>query len=229
MHEAIDYSALSWLRQELGETLRQARLKIEAYANSKGNPELLHDCAARLHEVRGPLQMVELKAADRLATEMEELLTDLLQGAIEAEDAALELLMQSFLQLPEYLSSIRYGRHENPAALLPLINELRASRGMQPLQERAFFSPDLSVRVPVSIFNPRSAPPAIDQQEMARGARLHFQGGLLEWYRGGAGNAGVERVMPVCRHWSVCSTACYRQPAANRPHACGGWGPDLQM
>jgi chemosensory pili system protein ChpA (sensor histidine kinase/response regulator) len=67
MHEAIDYNALSWVRQELSEILNQARLKLEAFAHSKDDPELLHDCAAFLHEARGPLQMVELKGADRLA------------------------------------------------------------------------------------------------------------------------------------------------------------------
>ncbi len=211
MHEAIDYNALSWVRQELGETLKQASLKIEAYANSKGNTALLHGCAALLHEARGPLQMVGLKGADRLATEIEEVLTDLLQGAFEVEDPALEILMQAFLQLQEYLSNIRSSRQEIPAVLLPVINELRASRGIQPLQERAFFSANLSARVPESVFSQRTAPADIDPQEMARSARLKFQSGLLEWYRGGKGNTGLQALLDVLDSLLQCAGS---EPAA---------------
>jgi len=55
MGEAIDYNALSWVRQELAETLKQARHHLEEYAASK-NSESLQGCAAHLHEARGPLK-----------------------------------------------------------------------------------------------------------------------------------------------------------------------------
>ena len=211
MREAIDYNALSWVRHELAETLKQARLKLEAYANNKDDSGLLHECVSHLHEARGPLQMVELRGADRLAAEVEEVLSDLLQSMIEAEDASLELLMQALLQLPDYLSSIHSGQQETPAVLLPVINELRASRGAGPLQERAFFSPNLSVQVPTSVYNPHSAPPELDLQEMARSARLRFQAGLLEWYRGGEGNSGLQALAGVLEGLLQCAGS---EPAA---------------
>jgi chemosensory pili system protein ChpA (sensor histidine kinase/response regulator) len=197
MDEAIDYNALSWVRQELSETLKLARVQLEEYAAGTDNKTLLQKCTVQLHEALGPLQMVGIRGAVLLISEMEEVVADLLQDSVEEQETALELLMQAFLQLPDYLSSIRSGRKDNPAALLPVINSLRATRGVQPLQETAVFSPDLSVRVPASVFDVRARKEQQDIPAMARAARVRFQGGLLVWYRGSDGNTGLQTLIDV--------------------------------
>jgi chemosensory pili system protein ChpA (sensor histidine kinase/response regulator) len=211
MHEAIDYNALGWVRKELGETLKQARLQLEDYAADTANEILLRNCATQLHEALGPLQMVGIKAAVLLTTEMEELVSDLLQGTVDQSETAIELLMQAFLQLPDYLSSIRSGREDKSQALLPLINSLRATRGEQPLQKTAIFSPNLSVRVPSSIFDVRADPARQDVQSMARAARIRFQGGLLEWYRNAESHAGLQTLVEVLEDLQQCAAS---EPAA---------------
>jgi chemosensory pili system protein ChpA (sensor histidine kinase/response regulator) len=197
MDEAIDYNALSWIRQELDETLKLARVQLEEYAAGADNKTLLQKCTVQLHEALGPLQMVGIKGAVLLTSEMEEVIADLLQDSVEEKETALELLMQAFLQLPDYLSSIRSGRKDNPATLLPVINSLRATRGVQPLQETAVFSPDLSVRVPASVFDVRAKKEQQDIPAMARAARVRFQSGLLAWYRGSDGNTGLQTLIDV--------------------------------
>jgi chemosensory pili system protein ChpA (sensor histidine kinase/response regulator) len=197
MDEAIDYNALSWVRQELEATLKHARVQLEEYAAGADNKTLLQKCAAQLHEALGPLQMVGIKGAVLLTSEMEEVTADLLQDSIKEKETALELLMQAFLQLPDYLSSIRSGRKDNPAVLLPVINSLRATRGVQPLQETAVFSPNLSVRVPASVFDVRARKEKQDIPAIARAARVRFQGGLLAWYRGNDGNTSLQTLVDV--------------------------------
>ena len=197
MDEAIDYNALSWVRQELDETLKLARVQLEEYATGADDKTLLQKSAVQLHEALGPLQMVGIKGAVLLTSEMEEVIADLLQDAVEEKETALELLMQAFLQLPDYLSSIRSGKKDNPAVLLPVINSLRATRGVQPLQETAVFSPNLSVRVPVSVFDVRAKKEKQDIPAMARAARVRFQSGLLAWYRGSDENAGLQTLIDV--------------------------------
>ncbi len=199
MRDAIDYNALSWVRQELGETLKAARHHLEDYAGNK-NTESLQGCVARLHEARGPLQMVNLKGADLLTSEMEEIIADLLLDSIDEPETALELLMQGFLELPEYLYALRSGRADNPAVLFPLINSLRANRGEQPLEEGAVFSPDLSARVPSTVFDVRADHPKQDVTALARAARLRFQGGLLDWYRSGDVATGLQKIIDVLEH-----------------------------
>jgi len=172
---------------------------------------LLQRCATRLHEVLGPLQMVGIKGAILLTTEMEEVVADLLQGAVEETETAMELLMQAFLQLPDYLSNIRSGREDKPQILLPVINSLRATRGEQPLQQTAIFSPNLSARVPASIFNVRAEPVRQDVSSMARAARVRFQSGLLEWYKNVEGNTGLHNLIEVLENLQQCATS---EPAA---------------
>ena len=199
MQEAIDYNALSWVRQELAETLKHARHHLEEYASSKGR-ESLQGCAAHLHEARGPLQMVNLKGADLLTGEMEEVIGDLLLDAVDQSETALELLMQGFLELPEYLYSLRAGRPDKLDVLFPLINSLRAIRGEQPLEEDVIFSPDLSIAVPRSVFDPQADHPQQDVAALARAARVRFQGGLLDWYRNGAESSGLQSLIDVLDH-----------------------------
>ena len=63
MDEAIDYNALSWVRQELKETLKLARVQLEEYAADADNELPLQHCATQLHEALGPLKMVDIKGA----------------------------------------------------------------------------------------------------------------------------------------------------------------------
>ncbi|MEZ5542212.1 MAG: Hpt domain-containing protein [Pseudomonadota bacterium] len=201
MREAIDYNALSWIRQEVGVSLKQARVELEEYAERDQRKELLQGCAAHLHEARGPLQMVSIKGADMLACEMEEAIADLLLDSVVDRDSLLEQLMQGFLELPEYLSNLRSGRRENPRQLFPLINSMRTSRGQPLLQADAVFSPDLTASMPAAEFDPG----AVQQGEqdvvgLARAARVRFQSGLLEWYRDSTTNHGLQMLVEVMEH-----------------------------
>jgi chemosensory pili system protein ChpA (sensor histidine kinase/response regulator) len=197
MREAIDYNALSWIRQELGVTLKQARLQLEEYAEGDQRKELLQGCASRLHEARGPLQMVNIKGADMLACEMEEAIADLLLDSVTDKEILLDQLMQGFLELPEYLTNLRASRLENPRLLFPLINSLRAVRNLQPLQEDAYFSPDLSAAMPGSEFDRHTPRVSVDIASLARSARVRLGPGTSATC--GAYRAGCASVVGWCR------------------------------
>ena len=199
MSEAIDYNALNWVKQELGEVLRQARSSLEQYAENRDDDASLQDCAKNLHQARGPLRMVALKGADQLASEMEEVITDLQQATLAEPEHALEVLMQAFLQLPDYLSLLHPGKTDSPAVLLPVINSLREVRGVPVLGVCAVFLPDLSAPLPPGVFTAQLQASENEIQTMARTARTRFQAGLLEWYRGNQGNNGLQTLLGVLR------------------------------
>ena len=71
MHEAVDYNALSWIRQEIDVTLGHARAVLVEYSGHNEREDLLIEYAELLHQVRGPLQIAELAGADMLVAEME--------------------------------------------------------------------------------------------------------------------------------------------------------------
>jgi chemosensory pili system protein ChpA (sensor histidine kinase/response regulator) len=197
MSEAIDFSALSWVREELCETLKQGRQHLEEYAEGAGDTESLNRCMDSLHEARGPLRMVDLQGADLLAMEMEAVVNDLIQGSIVQTDQAPEILMKAFLQLPDYLSRLKSGHPDVPEILLPSINELRALRESEPLGEDVLFNPDLSVPMPHTAFSADRESPVEDVQLVARARRHTYQSGLLDWYRSESGNDGLESMHAV--------------------------------
>ena len=192
MNEDIDYNALNWVRHELETVLRQACTALGEYAENRDNSACLQDCAIQLHQARGPLRMVGLKGADQLATEMEDVIADLQHGTLPQPDAVLEALMQAFLQLPDYLSRLHPGRADNPVALLPVINSLREVRDIPLLEERDVFAPDLTAPLPAAVYTARMSVSDRKIRTRALAARSRFQAGLLEWYRGGEGNTGLQ-------------------------------------
>ncbi|HTM70702.1 MAG TPA: Hpt domain-containing protein, partial [Luteimonas sp.] len=147
LRDAIDYTTLGWVKPELDETLRLARIEIEAFAE---NPEAAHmaTTAARLHEVQGTLRMVELYAPARVAEEMELLAEALRAGRVAARDDACATLMRGVVLLPDYLERLQGGHKDIPVVLLPLLNEVRAIRGEPGLDESALFSPGLQRPLP---------------------------------------------------------------------------------
>ena len=197
MNDDIDYNALNWVRHELDEVLRQACTSLGEYAGNRDNSACLQECAINLHEARGPLRMVGLKGADQLASEMEEVIADLQIGNLQQPDAVLEALLQAFLQLPGYLSRLHPGRTDNPVALLPLINSLRGVRDIPLLDERAVFAPDLGAPLPEAVYTARMSVSERKIHTRALAARSRFEAGLLEWYRGGEGNTGLQAVHDV--------------------------------
>jgi chemosensory pili system protein ChpA (sensor histidine kinase/response regulator) len=194
MSEAVDFSALGWVRQALTETLQRARMCLQDYADNPARQDCLEDCMTHLHQARGSLQMVELMAAEQLALEMEGVVDALIQGRINPREAGLEILMQAFLQLPGYLSRLGSGRREVPAVLLPVINELRAVRGIGPLAVSFTFHPDLSVPLPPTVYNPLNTAELPAIQVLARNQRARFQAGLLQWYRGANACTGLQEL-----------------------------------
>ena len=73
IRDAIDYTTLGWIKPELDETLRHARIAIEAFADEPGDSSQMRLCVEYLHQVQGTLRMVELYAPAMVAEEMEQL------------------------------------------------------------------------------------------------------------------------------------------------------------
>src|SRR5687767_12907809 len=154
MSDAIDTTTLGWIKPELDETLRQARQEIEAFAEAPALTERMRVCANHLHQVHGTLRMVELNAPAMVAEEMERLALALQRGEVAALEDACAVLMRGVVQLPDYLERLQGGHRDIPIVLLPLLNELRAARGVVALSESVLFAPDLDRPLPQDLPTP---------------------------------------------------------------------------
>ena len=198
LHENIDFTTLTWVKPELDETLRQARNALQSYVEEGENPGELRTCSDLLHQVQGTLRMVELYGAAMVAEEMEQLAKALIDSKVDHRDNAYAVLMQGIVQLPDYLERLQSGHRDIPIVLLPLLNQLRESRGEKGLNESVLFSPDLSRPLPPSAQGPLSP---LDQSELSRRAetlRGLFQGALLRWLKDDNSPATIRDLTDVC-------------------------------
>src|SRR5690348_191318 len=184
LQDNIDFTTLQWVRPELEQTLADAREALESYVDNPGSDGTMRACASGLHQVQGTLRMVELPGPAMVASEMEALAIALLEGHVAQREEAYTALMRGMMQLPDYLERLAGGHRDVPVVLLPLLNDLRASRGQEALPESALFRPNLDA------FLPTQAPAAMSeaQAEARRGElvelRLQFQQHMLAWFRG---------------------------------------------
>ena len=184
LQDHIDFTTLQWVKPELDETLSIAREALESYVDNPAKRDYMRTCTDHLHQVHGTLQMVELYGAAMVTAEMEALSVALLQESVTYREEAYAALMRGLMQLPDYLERLSSGHRDVPVVLLPLLNDLRASREQPPLPESAMFHPNLDA------FLPEQAPAAMSESyaEAHRGElvdlRLRFQQQLLGWFRG---------------------------------------------
>jgi chemosensory pili system protein ChpA (sensor histidine kinase/response regulator) len=178
----MDRASLQWVQADIEDSLRQACIALESFADDPSEGESLRVFADTLHGVRGVLEMLEVYGCSLLFDEMEGVIDGLMAGAINRRDDACEVLMQGVIQVPEYLDFIARGNRDNAVVLMPLLNDFRSVRGMPLLSENALFAPDLSVQLPVS-----ERAVALEGAEFVshmRKLRPYFQRGLVGWYRG---------------------------------------------
>ena len=166
VQDAIDLAALGWVKPEIDETLRQARLEIEAWLEAPQDAAPMQAAAAHLHQVQGTLRMLELQAPAMVAEEMEQLAQALAAGTAGEREEACSVLLRGIVQLPDYLERLQGGHRDIPIVLLPLLNELRAARGQPALGREAL--PALLVE------------PTPDELEHARGSLAGRNRALLD-------------------------------------------------
>ncbi|HUA79384.1 MAG TPA: Hpt domain-containing protein, partial [Dyella sp.] len=187
LQDHIDFTTLQWVKPELDETLALARQALESYVDNPGERDVMRRCAENLHQVQGTLRMVELYGAAMVAEEMETLAISLLEDHVRNREDAYAALMRGLMQLPDYLERLSSGHRDVPVVLLPLLNELRASREQEALSEAALFTPNLEAALPPQAPAATGAIDAQRRKSEVNELRLRFQQQLLGWFRGQGG------------------------------------------
>ena len=192
--DTVEYNSLRWVKKELDLILHEAQASLSAYIEDTDETERLRECIEHLHMVQGTLQMVELYGAAQLAEEMEQVATAVLNGELDRNEDAYDVLMRSMLQLPDYLESLQAGSKDVPMVLLPLLNDLRASRNATLLSENVLFFPDIDASTEEIVIADVEAGKL---QPLAKKLRPHYQVGLLGWFKGEKVIASLKRIMAV--------------------------------
>lgn len=204
MGEQLDYTTLTWVKDEIQESLNQTHQALEAFIEDPTDTTQIRFCATYLHQVYGTLQMVEIYGAALLAEEMEKVANALLNDQIAQKDDAFDVLIRATIQLPSYLESLERGQPDMPVVLTPLLNDMRAARGEPLLSENAFFSPDLTVPPPEKRVSPGKEYP--DLKDYARKLRPIYQISLLGVLRDKDTAGSLKKMAAVLRELQNAST-----------------------
>jgi hypothetical protein len=180
--ETLNLASLKMVHDELVATIEQSAVRLEQFAQDRNNGELLQNCIEGIKQIRGILNLIQLKGVDLLADELATHITDITLGEDEKTDAKLELLTASFFILPRYLEYCTQTARSMAMLLIPHINELRLARKAAPLPESYFYS------LSGIKSNPRSLPPPQvlpeDLSTLVRRLRHMYQTALLNVLKG---------------------------------------------
>lgn len=178
--QTAEINSVAAVLQELAPLIQDIQRSLEKGLESDQPTAEMPDVAARLGEVAGTLQLLDLHGPAMLVREMRSLATALAQDEVEGVETALDRLLRAVFRLPDYLDRIRAGRRDAPLVLLPLLNELRTARGEPALAEQAMFLPDIETEFPRDDHVGEDG----ELQPIARRQRLPFMKAFLDWHRG---------------------------------------------
>ncbi|GAB4510685.1 MAG: hypothetical protein Tsb0026_12860 [Sulfuricaulis sp.] len=195
-HSKVDLSTLGWVKTEIDETLKQARLALESFAENPSDKTRLRFCITHLHQVVGTLLMVELDGAAMLAKETEALADDVINDKVTPDSRTLDALTRGILTLPDYLARLQAGQSDVPLKHIALMNEMRAVRHATPISELELFSPDLSVRPPPSESHAEKLAEG-EYRDLAKHLRGGFQPALLDWLRDVSNKSSLEKIADI--------------------------------
>ncbi len=192
-----DYANLRWIQEGLEESLQRARQALGAWEEARFDPSLLQPFLEQVRQLLGTLRMVQVYGGAMVLEEVQQVGTLLREGSLQGSGRLAECMMLVLLQLPGYLKRLEQGQPDVPLALLPVLNDLRAARGMEPATEIALYAPNLDRVVEREPVVPGSGNPAIPG--LVRRLRNRYHHGLLAWYRGKGELAGLDLVLDVVR------------------------------
>ncbi|AWH18847.1 hybrid sensor histidine kinase/response regulator [Stenotrophomonas sp. ZAC14D2_NAIMI4_7] len=140
LRDAMSHAALGWVKPELDETLRLVRNEVEYFVEDPADGSRMRICAGYLHQVQGTLRMVELYAPAMVAEELEQLAVAVGEGRVADRDEACATLMRGSVLLPDYLERLQNGHRDIPIVLMPLLNDIRAARGEEGVNDSVLFA-----------------------------------------------------------------------------------------
>ncbi len=209
-NEAFNIASLKMVHDELLATIEQSAVRLEQFAADRDNGELLQNCIDGIKQIRGILNVIQLKGVDILADELLEHINNITLGNDPTTDKRLELLTAAFFMLPRYLEFCLQTTRSMALLLIPQINELRQARRMATLPESYYFE-----FTPLKVNRPAAAPQVPLQENIAtvvRRLRHMYQAGLLKVLQGNQIKASFAI---MCRALERLESVCGATPLGN--------------
>lgn len=180
MPEAFDTGPLSWVKDEIDQSLKKVLASFNEVSQNVSEFASLRLTLAHLYQVNGALDMVGLEGCKRYCSEIEKLTNKLAQEIVPVNQEVMAKLIQAVETLSQYLQDLLNGAPDTPIRLYPTLKPLVEAQG-ESIDESELFFPDTDNSAPKDLpANPieESAIPIFVAEQ-----RAVFQKSLLDWLR----------------------------------------------
>ena len=180
MPEAFDTGPLSWVKDEIDQSLKKVLASFNEVSQNLGSVASLRLTLAHLYQVNGALDMVGLEGCKRYCAEIEKLTSKIAQQTVPVTQEVVTQLIQAVETLSQYLQDLMNGAPDTPIRLYPTLKPLVEAQG-ETIEESELFFPDTDNTAPKDLpSNPieESAIPIFVAEQ-----RAVFQKSLLDWLR----------------------------------------------
>lgn len=180
MPEAFDTGPLSWVKDEIDQSLKKVLDNFIVVTEKPDEFASLRFTIAHLYQVSGALDMVGLEGCKRYCSEIEKLTDKLEKQLIPVSNQVMADLVHAVDTLAQYLQDLLNGMPDTPTRLYESLKPLVELQG-ESLEISDLFYPDTSYSAPKDLpVNPiaESAVPIFVAEQ-----RVTFQKALLDWLR----------------------------------------------
>ena len=180
--QALEQRAITATKVEVDWLISEASNSIQAYIEDSANLTQLKRSIDQLKQASSTLQIMQIHGGVLLVDEVVKVIQNLIDGKAERVEEAQDVVSRSIIRLSEYLSHVEAGYKDVPLVLMPLLNDLRASRDEALLSENVLFFPNVDGVIP-----PQAVMQSSESADSAwlRVIRTNFQKTLLACVSGG--------------------------------------------
>ena len=180
MSETFDIGPLTWVNDQINQSLDIVLANLTAVQNDITDTTPLRFSQTHLYQATGALDMVGLNGCKRLCSELEKLTVKLEKKSVETTPALISALIKAVNSLKSYLQDLLNGAPDISIRLYSVINPLVLAQG-ETLEESELFFPDTSYSAPKDL--PTKELTDADFTIVMLEQRLIYQTSLLNWFK----------------------------------------------
>jgi chemosensory pili system protein ChpA (sensor histidine kinase/response regulator) len=146
--QALEQGAITSSKYEVVKLILEAQEAIQEYIEDNSRVANLEAATRILKKISNTLLVMQIHGGVLLANEIIKTIQSLQEDKTELLEDVQDVISRAIVRLGDYLEYVEAGNKDIPLVLMPLLNDLRASRSEVLISESVLFFPDIDGVVP---------------------------------------------------------------------------------